>query len=197
MLQRSPECRWSEDDNQFIESDPLLPTRVIDIGESVQEIPRLILSNGSRGKWAALSHRWPQDASKILRLVADNIKDMQRAIPRESLAATFQDALRIIRVLGLRYLWVDSLCILQDSPADWKEQSSRMPISTRMHSLPLLPRRQKIVSVVSSENVTGSQHRDLTSCWWITRTRRLQAKSSLTSASIGITRRMRKQRPTT
>jgi hypothetical protein len=122
-----PECRWSEDDNQFIMSDPLLPTRVIDIGESDQEVPRLILSNGSRGKWAALSHRWPQDARNILRLVADNIEDMQRAIPWESLAATFQDALRIIRVLGLRYLWVDSLCILQDSPADWKEQSSQMP----------------------------------------------------------------------
>ncbi|KAN0095112.1 hypothetical protein V8E51_015823 [Hyaloscypha variabilis] len=100
-----PECRWSEDDNHFIESDPLLPTRIIDIGEFDQEVPRLILSNGRRGKWAALSHRWPQDAKKILRLVAKNIKGMQRAIPREALAATFQDALRIIRVLGLRYLW--------------------------------------------------------------------------------------------
>jgi hypothetical protein len=52
---------------------------------------------------------------------------MQRAIPRQTLATTFQDALIIIRVLGLRYLWIDSLCIFQDSPQDWKEQSSRMP----------------------------------------------------------------------
>jgi hypothetical protein len=52
---------------------------------------------------------------------------MERAIPREALASTFRDALKITRALGLRYLWVDSLCILQDSPEDWKERSSRMP----------------------------------------------------------------------
>jgi hypothetical protein len=122
-----PECRWSEEDNDLVESDPLLPTRVIDIGESDKETPRLILSSGKRGKWAALSHRWPRDENKILRLLAKNINDMQRAISRKTIARTFQDALTVVRALGLRYLWIDSLCILQDSPLDWKEQSSRMP----------------------------------------------------------------------
>lgn len=122
-----PECRWSEEDNEFTEFDPLLPTRVIDIGESDNEVPRLVLSNGKRGKWAALSHRWPRDENKILRLLARNVKDLQRAIPRKKIASTFQDALMVIRTLGLRYIWIDSLCIIQDSSLDWAEQSSRMP----------------------------------------------------------------------
>ncbi|KAM3089373.1 hypothetical protein ACMFMG_000976 [Clarireedia jacksonii] len=41
-----------------------------------------------------------------------------------SLPKTFQDAVIATRALGLRYLWIDSLCILQDSKQDWEEQCS-------------------------------------------------------------------------
>ena len=122
---------------------------------------------------------------------------MQRAIPWESLAATFQDALRIIRVLGLRYLWVDSLCILQDSPADWKEQSSRMPdiyknafvtiaaAATKDCLGGILGVRDWVPASRPYKLLVDNENEDV------------QAKSSSTSASIGITKRMRKQRPTT
>ncbi|KAG7294527.1 hypothetical protein NEMBOFW57_004602 [Staphylotrichum longicolle] len=39
---------------------------------------------------------------------------------------TFQDAVHVTRRLGFRYLWIDSLCILQDSKVDWEEQSGQM-----------------------------------------------------------------------
>ncbi|KXX78515.1 Heterokaryon incompatibility protein 6, OR allele [Madurella mycetomatis] len=42
------------------------------------------------------------------------------------LPATFQDAIDFTRRLGLRYIWIDSICIIQDSPKDWAEQSSLM-----------------------------------------------------------------------
>lgn len=42
------------------------------------------------------------------------------------LPLTFQDAVIISRVLGVRYLWIDSLCIIQDSEEDWVEESNRM-----------------------------------------------------------------------
>jgi hypothetical protein len=39
---------------------------------------------------------------------------------------TFQHAVHITRRLGFRYLWIDSLCIIQDSTADWEEQAGQM-----------------------------------------------------------------------
>lgn len=44
----------------------------------------------------------------------------------ESLPLTFKDAVQITRGLGVRYLWIDSLCIIQDSPEDWKEEVAIM-----------------------------------------------------------------------
>lgn len=40
--------------------------------------------------------------------------------------STFQDAVTITRTLGLKYLWIDSLCIIQDDDSDWETQSAKM-----------------------------------------------------------------------
>lgn len=42
------------------------------------------------------------------------------------LPETFKDAVEVVRQLGIQYLWIDSLCIIQDSDDDWKEESKRM-----------------------------------------------------------------------
>lgn len=42
------------------------------------------------------------------------------------LPQSFRDAVDVTRMLGLRYLWIDSLCIIQDSPEDWDEEASHM-----------------------------------------------------------------------
>jgi len=47
-------------------------------------------------------------------------------IPEASLPLTIRDAMAFTRRLGLRYLWIDALCILQDSERDWKSQSTKM-----------------------------------------------------------------------
>lgn len=44
----------------------------------------------------------------------------------EDLSRTFRDAVIATRELKFRYLWIDSLCILQDSDEDWKRQSVQM-----------------------------------------------------------------------
>ncbi|MCJ1325068.1 hypothetical protein MMC10_001730 [Thelotrema lepadinum] len=51
---------------------------------------------------------------------------MQQSIPFEALPATFRDAIAVVRRLGYRYLWIDSLCIVQDSKDDWASESIRM-----------------------------------------------------------------------
>ncbi|KAH7130786.1 heterokaryon incompatibility protein-domain-containing protein, partial [Dendryphion nanum] len=39
---------------------------------------------------------------------------------------TFQDAILVVKKLGLRYLWIDNLCIVQDNEADWKAHVTEM-----------------------------------------------------------------------
>ena len=61
-----------------------------------------------------------------MKLVSSNIDSFRQCIPLESLSSTFLDAIRVTRALGLRYLWIDSLCIIQDSLADWEAESAEM-----------------------------------------------------------------------
>lgn len=42
------------------------------------------------------------------------------------LPLAFRDVVKVVKLLGLRYLWVDALCIIQDSPEDWEREASRM-----------------------------------------------------------------------
>lgn len=56
----------------------------------------------------------------------DNIDDRIQGIEVHKLPKTFQDAVRVTRELGKRYLWIDSLCIIQDDPDDWKREAMKM-----------------------------------------------------------------------
>lgn len=55
-----------------------------------------------------------------------NISARRRSLPLSKLPKTFIDAVIVTRLLRVQYLWIDSLCILQDSPRDWELESSRM-----------------------------------------------------------------------
>jgi hypothetical protein len=54
------------------------------------------------------------------------MKEMLAAINPNSIPPTFRDAITTSRKLGYRYLWIDSLCIIQDSYDDWVSESNRM-----------------------------------------------------------------------
>ncbi|MCJ1384925.1 hypothetical protein MMC17_008043 [Xylographa soralifera] len=57
---------------------------------------------------------------------AGNIHEMEKSIPMSILPPLFQDAVVITRRLGFRHLWIDSLCIIQDSPEDWDHEVTQM-----------------------------------------------------------------------
>lgn len=44
----------------------------------------------------------------------------------DTLPQNFQDAIITVRTLGLRYLWIDALCIIQDSAQDWEHEAAQM-----------------------------------------------------------------------
>lgn len=105
------------------ENTPLLPTRLIDIGPDSNTNARLYLPQpGEKGHWVALSHCWGNVIS--LQTTTSNLDDFQKGLP--TFPQTFADAIYVARTLGQRYLWIDSLCIIQDSARDWATESSRM-----------------------------------------------------------------------
>lgn len=100
-----------------------LPTRVLDVGSPAKD-PVPLISDGRCGRCAALSHCW--GTCERLTLTKSNIGSLQAGIPMFDLPATFRDAIKITRSLGLRYLWIDCYGIAQDDPEDWRRESARM-----------------------------------------------------------------------
>ncbi|KAH8657388.1 heterokaryon incompatibility protein-domain-containing protein [Tricladium varicosporioides] len=99
-----------------------LPTRLICIAED--KVYLTLSSSLGKLKYATLSHCWGK--LKLTTLTKETLSSFQVQIPDSALSKTFKDAINITRYLGLNYLWVDSLCIIQDDAQDWKTESSLM-----------------------------------------------------------------------
>jgi len=101
------------------------PTRLVSLGGNDAEI-RLQETSTTTDvvKWAALSHCW--GGSQPFKLLRDNIEALKRSINAENLPPTFRDAVTVCRQLGIGYLWIDSLCIIQEDKDDWIEEASKM-----------------------------------------------------------------------
>ena len=74
--------------------------------------------------YAALSHCWGGNVA--LTTTSETIDERKNGIQWDSLPQTFQDAITVSQNLGIKYLWIDSLCILQDSKEDWEHEAARM-----------------------------------------------------------------------
>jgi Heterokaryon incompatibility protein (HET) len=99
---------------------------VLDVGTPSDPFLRLHIpsENSSKSPYTTLSHCW--GTLKIKRLTKANMISLLTSIEISELPKTFQHAIIITRRLGLRYLWIDSLCIIQDSFQDWAQESARM-----------------------------------------------------------------------
>ncbi|KAL9105182.1 MAG: hypothetical protein Q9227_009589, partial [Pyrenula ochraceoflavens] len=112
-----------------------LPARCIVIDESKDPgreaclEARLEETSGKHGAYMTLSHRWfdDKDAEKS-KTTSDNYKDRLARIPTSEMSKTFQDAIQIAYGLGLRFLWIDSICIIQsgDDGMDFDHESLNM-----------------------------------------------------------------------
>jgi hypothetical protein len=56
----------------------------------------------------------------------ETIEDRKRGILIRELPRTFRDAVSIARRLQIQYVWIDSLCIIQDNKFDWEREASKM-----------------------------------------------------------------------
>jgi hypothetical protein len=77
-------------------------------------------------QWGPKSH---------FRTTLSNIADFEQSITLEELPRTFQDAILVTRRLGSRFLWIDSLCIIQDSHEDWAQEAASMHLYYKRSAL--------------------------------------------------------------
>ncbi|KAH7152587.1 heterokaryon incompatibility protein-domain-containing protein [Dactylonectria macrodidyma] len=134
----SPACRMcasqytqpSSTGSQSLPKDqpPILPDRVIEIldtstSESIHL--RLLETHGTQfGSYIALSHRW--GGALTLKTTKDTFTDRLNGFRLMDLPRTFQDTVLVAKALGIKHLWIDSLCIVQDDRQEWLEQSAKM-----------------------------------------------------------------------
>ncbi|KAK1724071.1 heterokaryon incompatibility protein-domain-containing protein, partial [Colletotrichum acutatum] len=103
------------------------PTRLLEIGESGL---RLVETQTTlvTGPYAALSYCWGPDPS-FLRLTARNQDKLRTGIVDDELPVAFREAIKVVPCLDIPYIWIDSLCIIQNgqgSTEDWTHESARM-----------------------------------------------------------------------
>ncbi|EXK83843.1 serine/threonine protein kinase [Fusarium oxysporum f. sp. raphani 54005] len=105
-----------------------LPTRVVDVGDGSNLPIHLTMSGDMKSAaYFALSHRWGDDSTHhVGRTLIANHDDRYNSISWHELPLNFKDAIEVTRGLGVRYLWIDSLCIVQDDNDDWARESVRM-----------------------------------------------------------------------
>lgn len=122
------------------------PTRVVDVqniknGRVVLRDKTEVLGSNLDGKrpegtypqYWTLSHRWG-DPEKIIKLLGGNSNEetisneeqFRKGIPLNDLSPTFRDAMELVDKLGYRYIWIDCLCIIQDSSSDWEQEARTM-----------------------------------------------------------------------
>jgi hypothetical protein len=117
-IQNHAQCRQ--------ESEDPLPKRVLDLfPEDLGQDIRLLETKNELHQYACLSHCWG-DSRSDLRTTKKTIAENLRQISLINLPKTFKDAVSICRRLGIRYLWIDSMCIIQGDKEDWEEEAPKM-----------------------------------------------------------------------
>lgn len=105
------------------------PTRLLQIDcFNTSKDVRLVESgsDGAAVPYVALSHCWGPPSKRPIITTRENISSHRNRIPFEALSRTFRDAVTITRELGQSYLWIDSLCIVQDDGDDWAREAALM-----------------------------------------------------------------------
>ena len=114
------------------------PARLVSVGskEDFSDV-RICCEIDPNESYMTLSHRWTIDGGPV-KLLEDNIHEYTKGLPWERLPLVFKDAVNVVRelseALDVRFIWIDALCIIQDSTADKQKELTKMS-SIYRHSL--------------------------------------------------------------
>ncbi|KAI0853597.1 heterokaryon incompatibility protein-domain-containing protein [Daldinia vernicosa] len=105
------------------------PTRLVDIGHKESSHWRLLVVSEDgispqSAPYMTLSYRWAPNPKPIL--LASNIDEFRHGKPIKDFPQTFRDFIVVARRFSIRYIWIDALCIIQDSRGDWEIEAPTM-----------------------------------------------------------------------
>lgn len=103
------------------------PARLLHVGVGKRDGDLRLFPNTDpswRPEYVALSYCW--GTTRFQHLTSQNISEYLSKIDYFTLPKTIQDAVDVTRWLGFSYLWIDALCIIQDSKEDWATESVKM-----------------------------------------------------------------------
>lgn len=113
---------WCRESREPIVS---FPKRVIDVGTGDNALMRLCeLDQNEKAKYAALTYCWGGLLS--LTTTISTLELRMTELSMDDMPRTFREAITVTRRLGLRYIWIDALCIIQDSSEDWTSEAGKM-----------------------------------------------------------------------
>lgn len=106
-----------------------LPTRLLDVSQWNNRKALRLVDSRKFGSfipaYIALSHRWNRQV-EASSSTCSNISDRFNKIDADALPKLFLDAVEATARLDTRYLWIDSLCIVQDDALDWAREAALM-----------------------------------------------------------------------
>ena len=124
IRQRLGECLTSHANCQRL-NPHIRPPRLIDVQSSGPDMVQLRLLDSTKfDPYAALSYCW--GASQAIKTTLSSLIAHEAGIPVASLPQTLQDAIRVTREIGIDFLWIDSLYIIQDSPNELAKEVANM-----------------------------------------------------------------------
>lgn len=108
-----------------------VPTRLLDVGTIEKPEIRLVgdtAKEGVQGPYTTLSHMWGIPMGDRFQLTNENYEQFcQRIdITDPKLTLTFRHGMEVTRRIGVRYLWIDSICINQGDKDDFVRESTKM-----------------------------------------------------------------------
>ena len=74
--------------------------------------------------YSAFSHCWGK--AKTIKLTQHSLADLSAGCLVEDLPTSYKEAIKASMALGIEHIWIDSLCILQESVTDWRHEAARM-----------------------------------------------------------------------
>lgn len=109
------------------------PTRLVEIVDENQVRVVLAQNDTDLGAYAAFSHCWGK--ARALKLLQANVTQLCSSVLVEDLPTSYREAISMCLTLSIRYIWIDSLCIIQDSEEDWQREAATMRDVYRNSSL--------------------------------------------------------------
>lgn len=118
MCERNhPQCRPP----LYASDSTFRPKRLLHIGHSEVKV----VHDHNADRWACLSYCWG-DKPNVFKLTSHNLEQYKVGIARSTLPRLYQDAAQVCAWMGVEFIWIDAMCIIQDDHQDWIEQAALM-----------------------------------------------------------------------